>query len=68
MEVLTVRGQDWRPIQLGGPSNFHLDILNGKDTTIEWEDIYKGALLPYYLRPYLSSSLLYYPSGFFRRS
>ncbi|KAL0639714.1 hypothetical protein Q9L58_001281 [Maublancomyces gigas] len=39
---MKISGSDWRPIQLGGPSNFHLDILNGKDATIEWEDIYKG--------------------------
>ncbi|KAH8152348.1 uncharacterized protein LAJ45_03775 [Morchella importuna] len=39
---MKISGSDWRPAQLGGPSNFHLDILKGKDTTIEWEDVYKG--------------------------
>ncbi|TGZ84409.1 proteasome maturation factor UMP1 [Ascodesmis nigricans] len=33
---------DYVPAQLGGPSNLHKDILEGKDTTIEWEDVFKG--------------------------
>lgn len=32
-------------MQLGGPSNLHKDILEGKDTSIEWEDIFKGEFL-----------------------
>lgn len=33
---------DYRPMVLGGSSDLHKDILEGRDTTIEWEDIYKG--------------------------
>ncbi|CAZ84552.1 unnamed protein product [Tuber melanosporum] len=41
MEI-KIAGSDWRPAQLGGPSNFHLDILRGVDERIEWEDVFKG--------------------------
>jgi proteasome maturation protein len=37
-------GQDFRPVALGGPSNVHLDIINGKDTKIDIEDIYNGSV------------------------
>ncbi len=36
--------QNYKPAQLGGPSNLHLDILEGRDTTIEWEDVFRGLL------------------------
>lgn len=35
--------QDYKPIQLGGPSNLHKDILENRDMSIDWEDIYTGA-------------------------
>jgi len=27
---------------LGGPTNLHLDILNNKDCSIDWEDVFTG--------------------------
>ncbi|KAL7272234.1 hypothetical protein RUND412_004962 [Rhizina undulata] len=39
---LRITGTDFKPLQLGGPSNLHLDILKNRDTTIEWEDVFKG--------------------------
>jgi Proteasome maturation factor UMP1 len=39
-----IREQDFRPVALGGPSNIHLDIINGKDTKIDIEDIYNGII------------------------
>lgn len=37
--------EDFRPVALGGPSNLHLDILMGRDTKIDIEDIYNGMAL-----------------------
>jgi proteasome maturation protein len=37
-----VVGEDFRPVALGGPSNVHLDILSGRDTKIDIDDIYNG--------------------------
>jgi proteasome maturation protein len=37
-----VVGEDFRPVALGGPSNLHLDILTGRDTRIDIDDIYNG--------------------------
>ena len=34
--------QDFRPVALGGPSNLHLDIITGRDTKIDIDDIYNG--------------------------
>jgi Proteasome maturation factor UMP1 len=42
--VELIGGQDFRPVALGGPSNVHLDIINGKDTKIDIEDIYNGRI------------------------
>jgi hypothetical protein len=36
--------QDYKPAQLGGPSNLHKDILENRDCSIQWEDIYTGTL------------------------
>jgi len=36
--------EDFRPVALGGPSNLHLDILMGRDTRIDIDDIYNGIL------------------------
>jgi len=33
---------DYKPMQLGGPSNLHKDILENRDCSINWEDVYKG--------------------------
>ena len=34
--------EDFRPVALGGPSNLHLDILTGRDTKIDVDDIFNG--------------------------
>ncbi|KAI5815485.1 hypothetical protein BZA77DRAFT_76584 [Pyronema omphalodes] len=40
MEVMMCA--DYKPAQLGGPSNLHKDILENRDCSIQWEDIYTG--------------------------
>ncbi|CAK7198126.1 hypothetical protein SEUCBS139899_000784 [Sporothrix eucalyptigena] len=49
MELKITRDGEWRPLVLGGsgPSSaqlpsVHEDILMGRDTTVDWEDIYTG--------------------------
>ncbi|KAI9675154.1 MAG: hypothetical protein M1829_003514 [Trizodia sp. TS-e1964] len=42
MELKIAEGGEWRPSVLGGSSSVHADILRGKDTSIEWEDVFKG--------------------------
>ena len=37
--------EDFRPVALGGPSNLHLDILTGRDTNIDVDDIFNGLFL-----------------------
>jgi Proteasome maturation factor UMP1 len=37
--------EDFRPVALGGPSNLHLDILTGRDTKIDVDDIFNGLFL-----------------------
>jgi proteasome maturation protein len=39
MELKIVEN-DFVPTVVGGQSNIHRDILLGKDTSIDWEDIY----------------------------
>jgi len=33
---------DYKPAQLGGPSNLHKDILENRDCDITWEDVFTG--------------------------
>lgn len=43
MELKITRDGEWRPLSLGGGSpGVHEDILTGRDTTISWEDVFKG--------------------------
>lgn len=43
MELKITREGEWRPLVLGGSERgVHEDILKGRDTTIDWEDVYKG--------------------------
>ncbi|CAK7266218.1 hypothetical protein SEPCBS57363_001984 [Sporothrix epigloea] len=49
MELKITRDGEWRPLALGsaGPGSallpsVHEDILRGRETTIDWEDIYTG--------------------------
>lgn len=43
MELKIAREGEWRPAVLGGDSpSVHEDILNGRDTSITWEDVFKG--------------------------
>lgn len=44
MELATVKNGEWRPAALGEPSaGVHRQILEGRDTEIDWEDVYTGA-------------------------
>jgi proteasome maturation protein len=48
MELKIVRDSEWRPAVLGGQARargVHEDILLGKDTEIQWEDVFAGKLL-----------------------
>lgn len=38
--------QDYKPLQLGGPSNLHKDILENRDCLLDWEDVYPGNCYP----------------------
>ncbi|KAK6455293.1 proteasome maturation factor UMP1 [Scheffersomyces xylosifermentans] len=42
MELEIVDATDFKPSVLGGPDSMHRDILMNKDTTVDWEDVYKG--------------------------
>jgi hypothetical protein len=46
MELKLTSAGEWRPAALGGASNVHGDILSGRDTEIDWEDVYKGKSCP----------------------
>jgi proteasome maturation protein len=44
MEAKTVREGSWRPAVLGGGArpSVHGDILSGRDTSVDWEDVFSG--------------------------
>jgi proteasome maturation protein len=43
MELKIAREGEWRPLCLsGGRPGVHEEILNGRDTTIGWEDVFTG--------------------------
>lgn len=44
MELKITRDGEWRPMALGGGSraSVHEDILQGRDASIEWEDVFTG--------------------------
>ncbi|EPE10733.1 20s proteasome maturation protein [Ophiostoma piceae UAMH 11346] len=49
MELKITREGEWRPLALGGSGasssqmpSVHEDILLGRDTTVDWEDVYTG--------------------------
>lgn len=44
MDLNIVEQTDFKPQVLGGSSNVHRDILMNKDTSIDWEDVYKHDL------------------------
>jgi len=39
---LVAQSDSFRPSALGAPSRVHDDILKGRDTSLDWEDIYAG--------------------------
>ncbi len=44
MELKSVRDGSWTPICLGGNKpSVHEDILNGRDTNCDWEDVFEGS-------------------------
>lgn len=44
MELQIVDATDFKPAVLGGPDTMHRDILLNKDTSVDWEDIYRDGL------------------------
>lgn len=44
MDLEIINATDFKPDVLGGPDPMHRDILLNKDTTVDWEDVYKGGL------------------------
>ncbi|KAH8808924.1 proteasome maturation factor UMP1-domain-containing protein [Xylogone sp. PMI_703] len=44
MELKITREGEWRPVVLGGGvvASVHEDILNGREASIAWEDVFKG--------------------------
>ncbi|ETS83364.1 hypothetical protein PFICI_05240 [Pestalotiopsis fici W106-1] len=45
MEAKIVSEGSWRPAALGGgagKNNLHEDILGGRDTSVDWEDVFTG--------------------------
>ena len=44
MELKTVKNGSWRPAVLEGyKPSVHEEILSGRDTSIEWEDVFDGS-------------------------
>ena len=42
MELRIAGAGEWRPSVLGGSASVHSDVLNGRDTEVSWEDVFKG--------------------------
>ncbi|KAI4094060.1 MAG: hypothetical protein LQ344_002506 [Seirophora lacunosa] len=42
MELKIAREGEWRPMALGGSVGVSGDILAGRDTEVQWEDVYRG--------------------------
>lgn len=43
MELKITKEGEWRPLVLGGSERgVHEDILNGREASICWEDVFKG--------------------------
>lgn len=44
MELRITRDGEWRPLALGGGAraSLHEDILQGRDASVEWEDVFTG--------------------------
>lgn len=40
MELALVQQSEFRPLVLGGSSRIHSDILQNKDCSVDWEDVY----------------------------
>ncbi|CAK9439844.1 uncharacterized protein LODBEIA_P39440 [Lodderomyces beijingensis] len=45
METAIVENTDFKPECLGGSSIMHKDILLGKDSSLDWEDVYPNGLM-----------------------
>lgn len=46
MELETVRGAEWRAGVLGGSAGVAGDILEGRDWSCDWDDIFLGKIAP----------------------
>ncbi|CAD1813075.1 Proteasome maturation factor UMP1 family protein [Candida parapsilosis] len=44
MELSIVENTDFKPQVLGGSDPMHRDVLLGKDTSLDWEDVYPNGL------------------------
>lgn len=44
MELSIVENTDFKPQVLGGSDPMHKDMLLGKDTSLDWEDVYANGL------------------------
>jgi len=44
MELSIVENTDFKPQVLGGSDPMHRDVLLGKDTSFDWEDVYPNGL------------------------
>lgn len=44
MELNIVEATDFKPSVLGGSDSMHRDILLGNDSTVDWEDVYRGGV------------------------
>ena len=42
MELGFARGGEWRPRLMGGSAGVSGDVLEGRDTVVEWEDVFNG--------------------------
>ncbi|KAI9713471.1 MAG: hypothetical protein M1820_000853 [Bogoriella megaspora] len=44
MELKIVESTEWRPRVMGGEraGSVHADVLRGRDTEVEWEDVFTG--------------------------
>lgn len=42
MDLNIIEATDFKPQILGGSDEMHRDILLNRETTVDWEDVYRG--------------------------
>ncbi len=45
MEMKIARDGEWRPMALGASAGVSGDILAGRDTEVQWEDVFQGMFI-----------------------